>query len=562
MSPSDDLRIVIIGGVACGPKAAARARRRDGNARITVLETGKDISYAACGMPFYLAGVVPNTDPLQSTPAGTLRDVGFFEKIKDVQVRTSTQATSIDRDAKTVDVTDLATNETETLAYDKLVLATGATPIRPPIDGIDLKRVFSLRNLEQAREIRGLIDEMAVDHVTIIGAGRVAVEVADALMAQAVDCAIVEMADRALPTALDADMASLVERGLRDKGIQVMTSTRVQRIEGDDDGVARKVITDSGEIETGMVLVATGVRPNTELAEKAGLALGDTGAIAVNDYLQTSDPDIYAGGDCVECRNVVTGKPAFAPLGSTANRHGRVIGDNVTGGATKFSGIVGTGIMKTMGLDIATTGLTESEATRLGHKVVTGTANGHDRSHFYPGGKITTIKLIADAEDGRLLGAQIVGAGEACKSIDVVASALAFGRSVAEVADLDLAYAPPFGGPIANVSHAANVIRNKIEGIANTISIAEVKARLAGGEDLLFVDVRSASEVEKNPFTAGDVMAVPLGALRARAGELPRDRQLVCVCPLGIRAYEASRILHAAGLADTKFMEGGTTCFA
>lgn len=530
--------------------------------RITVLEAGKTVSYAACGMPYYLAGVTDDVTSLQSTPAGAVRDETFFDKVKDIQVRTCTRAISIDRVAKTVLAIDLNSGEQKAFRYGKLVLATGAVPIVPAIEGTGLKRVLALRHLDDAEQIRRLIDDMAVDRATIIGGGRIALEVADAMMAQAVDCTIIEMADHLLPTSLDSEMAGLVECALRDKGIQVMPRTQAHRIEGDANGVARKVITEAGEVKTDLVLVAIGVRPNVELAERAGLELGETGAIAVNEYLQTSDPDIYAGGDCVECLHVVTGKPTFAPLGSTANRHGRVIGDNLTGGRTRFSGTAGTGILRTMGLNVAGTGLTESRAAALGYRAIGGTASGHDRSHFYPGGKTITVKIVADAGNGRVLGGQAVGRGDTCRAIDVLASALTFGASVSQVADLDLAYAPPYGGPISSVSHAANVVRNKMDGLANTMGVAEIRENLAQGKELLFLDVRGPIEVEKSPFTLGQVLAIPLGELRSRVGDVPRDKQVVCICPLGIRAYEASRMLVAAGLDDARFIEGGMVCWS
>ncbi len=550
-------RIVIVGGVACGPKAAARARRRDPHAKITIIERGKHVSYAGCALPYYVGGTVPEFEGLISTHYGVVRDAEFFERVKDIDVRLGTLAESIDRHARTVRVRNLESDAVEHLPYDKLVLATGGEPWAPPIEGLDLDRVLNLHSPPDAVRMRELIEGGEVDHAVIIGAGRTALETTEALFGQAVDVTIVELADRVLPTTLDPEMASFLVSSLPKAAAQIRTGERVLRLTGNDEGRVTTVVTDRGEIECDMVLVAAGVRPNVSLAKSADLEIGETGALVVNDHCQTSDPDIYAGGDCVECFHRVTGKQVFAPLGSTANRHGRVIGDNVTGGDARFPGIVGTGILKALGLNIASAGLSETTARALGYDVETSLVPWFDRAHYYPGGKTFLTKLVADRKTGRLLGGQFVGKGDVDKRLDTVATALTFEATLEDVAGLDVGYAPPYSTAIDSVAHAANVIRNKAAGMAKSISPADLKARIEKSEPVVVLDVREPREVEKTPIGNGEVLCIPLSQLRGRLKELPADKPIYCLCALGLRAYEASLILRGAGIDEVGYIEGG-----
>jgi len=544
-------RIVIIGGVACGPKAAARARRRDPDAEIVLIEQGPMLSYAGCGLPYYIGGSIPELDGLRSTQYGAVRDEEFFGVVKGIEARTRTVAESIDRDNKAVMVRNLKDGATESISYDKLVIATGASPAKPPIEGLDNDCVFSVHVPPDAARLRELIDEDEIEKAVFIGGGRIALEVTESFFSQAVDSVIVEMEDTILPTVLDPEMAASVAYALRNQGVEMYTSERVLRIEKNDDGPACKVVTENREIEADAVIVATGVRPNTGLAEAAGLEIGETGAIAVNDHLQTSDPDIYAGGDCVECVNLVTGKKAHAPLGSTANRHGRVIGDNITGGDAAFPGIVGTAAIKTMGVNIASTGITERQAKELGYDVITGVAPWMDRAHFYPGGKAITLKIVADARDGRLLGAQAVGPGDVTKRIDIIAAAITSRANIDDAANLDIAYAPPYSTALDSVTHAANLLKNKRDGMARSVTPMRLRERMNGSEDFALIDVREAGEVAKSTMDDERVSSIPLSRLRTSSGDIPRDKELICFCQLGMRSYEACRI------DNVKFLEGG-----
>lgn len=550
-------KIVIIGGVACGPKAAARARRRDSHADITILERGALLSYAGCGLPYYIGGAIPEYDGLRKTQYGVVRDEQFFDSVKGIKVRTRTAAEKIDRKKKIVHVKDLASDSTEEIPYDKLVLATGASPVRPPIKGLELERVFFVHHPADALRMRELIEGGEVDKAVLIGAGRISLEVSESLFAHAVDAVIVELEDSVLPAMLDPEIAATVANALRSEGVQVETGKKVLEIQTNADGQACGVLTESGEIAADMVVVATGVKPNVELAAAAGLEIGKTGAIAVNDCLQTSDSDIYAGGDCAECVNLVTGKKVYAPLGSTANRHGRIIGDNVTGETSKFPGIVGTSVMKTLGVNIAATGLTEREARDMGYSVLTSLVPWMDRAHYYPGGKPILTKLVADEKTGRILGGQVVGPGDVTKRIDTIAAALSGRATIEEAANLDVGYAPPYSTALDGIAHAANVLLNKRAGLAKSISAAEVRARIKRNEDFILLDVREANEVEKNSFDDRRVVAIPLSRLRTAKDEIPRDKELVCFCQLGMRSYEACRTLEGMGFDKVKYLEGG-----
>ena len=555
-------KILIVGGVACGPKAAARARRRDPAAEITIFERGRHISYAGCGLPYYLAGAVKILDGLMTTSSGDLRDPEYFHAVKDVTVRTGTLVEAIEPDKKQIRVKNLATGETETCPYDQLVLATGASAVAPPIPGINLKQVFFLRRPEDAEGLLKLIEAGGAEKVTIVGGGRIGLEVADAFGAQAVETTIVEMTDGVLPGMVDREVAELVARTLREEKVILRLGERVLEFQGDAEGKVRKVVTDRGEIEADAVLVAIGVKPNVELARAAGLRLGETGAIAVDEFMRTSDPNIFAGGDCVECRHRISGKKVYAPLGSTANRQGRVIGDNLTGGRERFAGIVGTAVLRSLGLSLARTGITETEARALGLQPVVGIAPSVDRSHFMAGGRPILVKIIADAMSGRVLGAQVVGPGDVVRRADVIATALHFGATVDDIASLDLCYAPPFATAIEAVAHAANIVRNKRARLVQGVGPRQAREMMAKGEAVVWLDLRNPKEIENLNFDGNGVVRIPLPELRKRSYELPKDKEIVCVCQIGVRAYEACRILQGEGFPRVRFLEGGVSLWS
>ncbi len=548
------MKIVVIGAVAAGLKAAAKARRNDPAAEITVVDKGKLISYGACGLPYYVAGDVSDIGQLMTTPAGATRNPAFFKNVKDITVLTETLATAIDRAARQVTVKDLASGEEKRLPYDKLVVATGALPVKPPLPGIDLDNVFQLWHPDDARAIRAGLERGKYENAVIIGAGLVGLEMAEALKMWEVNTTLVEMKEQIFPAFLDEEIAGSVAKYAREQGLTVLTGEKVEKFTGD--GAVQAVVTDKRTIPADLVILAIGVRPNVELAKAAGLTLGPTGAIAVDDGMRTSDPDIYAGGDCVENVNVISGEKVFAPMGSTANKHGRVIGDNICGGSATFRGTLGSVAVKVLDMNVAKTGLTERDAKRLGFEYVTAMIGGHDRPHYMPEAKLITVKLIAEAATGRILGAQAFGTGEVAKRIDVVATAITLGGTVSDLFDVDLTYAPPYNSPIDNVAVAALAVQNKLAGKLKGITSLAAKERMDG--KTVFLDVRTPEECKQQGRLPYDnVRYIPLGQLRNRLAELNKGDEIVALCKISLRGYEAALILEGEDFDKVNVMEGG-----
>lgn len=551
-------KIVIIGGVAAGPKAAARARRLDPHAEITILERGSLVSYAGCGMPYYLSGEVSKFEHLFETTYGVIRDQAYFGREKGVKMLTLTEAKSIDRENKEVLAEDLRSGEKFTLPYDKLVLATGSSPVTPPIEGLNLKGVFRLNHPDDAQAIKKYLEEKDdISEVIVVGAGLIGLETADAFAKQHLFTTVVELQDQVLPGLLDPDMASWLQRKLEDAGVEFRFGQKVLRLQGDENGNVTGVVTDQEELEGQLVVIAVGVRPNVELARAAELEIGSTGAIAVNEYLQTSDPDIYALGDCVENKHLLTGDKVYVPLASTANRQGRVVGDNVTGGNSVFKGILGTAVLHVMGYNVGRTGLSERQAREMGYSVFTALNNTFDRTHYHPDHGMMMLKYIIDEKTGRILGAQGQGTGDVVKRIDVLATAITFGAKLEDVASLDLGYAPPYSTPIDVSQHTANIARNKLSKLARCVSAAGLKQKMDSNEDFVILDVRTEEQFKARHLKDRRVKLIPLGDLRERINEVPKDKEIVVICALGTRSYEAERILEGAGCTDVKFLEGG-----
>jgi rhodanese-related sulfurtransferase len=353
-------------------------------------------------------------------------------------------------------------------------------------------------------------------------------------------------------------MAGYLQRHLVAEDVTVRVGEPVTALEGTA-GKVRRVRTDEGEYAADLVLMAVGVQPEVALAQRAGLTIGPTGAIAVDSHCRTSDPSIYAGGDCAECIHRITGEPIFAPMGSTANKHGRVIGTNATGGDETFPGVLGTSVFQALDCHVARTGLTEEQARGRGLDVITAVCPGLDRPHYYPGHAVIVVKLIAERASGALLGAQVVGPGDVSKRLDTLVALLSEGATVDQLATLDLAYAPPYSQAVDVLIHAADLLRNKREGRAKAIPAAEVHRRVSQGDELVLIDVRTPDEREARSLDARQVLTHPLDSLREHVGELPKDREMVVFCLLGIRSYQAQRMLVNAGFRGVRFMEGGLT---
>lgn len=548
-------RIVVIGGVAAGLKAAAKARRSDPQASITVLERGKIVSYGACGMPYYVGGDVKDIEDLMKTPVGIVRSSGFFKNVKDIDVLIQTEAIAIDRQAKAVTVKKLTTGDEDTISYDKLVIATGASPIKPSLPGLDLGNVYSFWHPDDAKMIRHGIEAGDFKHAVIIGAGLVGMEMAEALTKRQLQVTVVEMKEQIFPAFLDTEIAGIVTKYAAEKGITLLTAEKVERFIGETKVTA--VETDKRTISADLVILAIGARPNVELAKNAGLTIGTTGALVVDEEMRTSDPDIYAGGDCVENINRLSGQKVFAPMGSTANKHGRIIGENICGGHSKFKGVLNTVVAKVHNLTVGKTGLSERDAKQLGYDYITAMVAGHDKPHYMPGAKPITVKLIAEANTGKVLGMQAVGEGEVAKRVDVVAAVLTLGGTIDDLFDIDLSYAPPYNSPIDNVAVAANAVMNKLAGKFKGISPLVAKEKLDEGR-ATFLDVRTPDECKQIRLSdSPNIKYIPLGQLRSRLLELSKQDEIVAFCKISLRGYDAEGILEGAGFENVKVMEGG-----
>lgn len=551
------MKVVIIGGVAAGPKVASKILRLMPQAEVTIVEKGIFLSYAGCGLPYYISGEVKEQKDLMSTPAGAVRDPIFFQNVKNVCVLNRTEALEIDRTAKRVRVCALDNGKESWLPYDKLVLATGAAPVVPPIPGVDKQNVFTLHGVHDAEGIKAILAHGKAEDVVIIGAGLIGVETTEALATHGCRVTVVEMLPQIL-NMLDWDIARFVEQHLESKGVRVQTNTRALALESDkgSEHLVSHVRTDKGVLPADMVILAIGVRPNIALAREAGLAIGEkTRAIQVDNHMRTTDPDIYAAGDCVECIDRLTGRPCFVPLGSTANKQGRVAAVNICGGNEAFPGVLGSTVCKVFDFCVARTGLTEQAARAAGYDVITALAPGPDKAHYMPQAKSLLMKLVADGKTSRILGVQTSGPGDGAKRIDVAATAISAGMTIDDVANLDLSYAPPYAPAMDNLITAANVARNKRDGYMTGISAEEVLRKLEAGEDFFFLDVRSPQEHAEERLPRA--VLIPLGVLRKRLAEIPRDKEIVAFCKISLRGYEAALILKAAGYENVKVLDGG-----
>lgn len=556
MTDRKTIRVLIIGGVACGPKAASRLKRLMPEADITIVDRSAYISYGACGIPYYVEGLFDDVMVLNETPVGVRRTPQFFEQVKGVKIITRTEALSINRASKTVRVRNLDTGEEKDLPYDKLILATGATAIRPPIPGMDLQNVWNVRSLEDGQAIRQVVEDKGLKKAVIVGGGYIGLEMAEALILKGLKVTVVEMLDHILSHMLDPELALLMENYLTQKGVELLLGEKVQSINGD--GTVKSVTTDKRTIDADLVVVSVGVKPNDKLAREAGLACDPQGGIIINNYCQTSDPDIYAGGDCVLNPYITpfTGRPIYVPLGSTANKHGRVIANHIAGIVTPFPGIAATSICKIFDYTVGRVGITQAMAHNLGLDVETAIWAGPDKPH-YMGGKLLIIKLIASRRYRTLLGCEILGPGDAAKRLDVAATAISLGATLDQVAYLDLGYAPPYAPPLDPLLTATHVLLNKMNGLAKGINPAEAYKWMQERKDLILLDVRTPQEFKELRLNDPRVIHIPLGMLRQKAKELPKDRDILAFCKVSMRGYEAQRILNAEGFERVWFIEGG-----
>jgi NADPH-dependent 2,4-dienoyl-CoA reductase/sulfur reductase-like enzyme/rhodanese-related sulfurtransferase len=551
-------RIIVVGGSAAGPKAAARARRLDEQAEIVILERGPDLSMASCGYPYYVGGVFDDRNMLLTTPAGVVRNPTFYLKAKGIIARTGTEVTAIDRAAKAVTIRDVETGQQEELTYDKLVLATGAKPKLPPIPGIDLAGVTTLQSIKDADFLRKVRDEGKTRKAVIVGGGLIGIETCEALHLAGIEITVVELLPQIL-TFLDWQLAKLVELHVRSKGANVIVDNGVAEFLGQDGRLTGLKLANGTELECDLAVVAIGVSPNTRLAREAGLDIGKTRGILVDDHMRTSDPDIFAAGDCVESANLITGTKVHAPYGDLANLQGRVAGENAaTSDGATFPGVVQSGICKIFDYSAGSTGLSE-EAARAAYSDDVETAiNASTDIPGFMSGKLLVTKLVVKRSDGRLLGAQCIGPGDVGKQIAIWAVAIRGGLTIDDMVNADLPYAPPFSLAIDHSVATAHIMQNKLKGRMKGISAVEVRHKLDAGETPFILDGRGPDEYEQVRLGIGEHL-IPLGALRGRLDELPaeKDKEIICFCKISLRGYEAARVLEGRGWTNVRVMEGG-----
>lgn len=550
-------KIVVIGGSAAGPKAAAKARRTDESAEITIIQKSKELSMASCGYPYYVGGFFDDRNMLLCTPTGVVRDQTFYLNAKNIVAKTETEALEINRAEKFVVCKHVTTGHLERVQYDKLIITTGSNPVKPPVPGIDHDGITTLQNMNDADYLRKIRDEKKITKAVMIGGGLIGIETCEAMRLADIDVTVVELLPQLL-TFLDWEMAKLVENHVKAKGANVITNNGVSAFLGENGKLTGVKLANGTEIPCELAVIATGVRPNSKLAKDAGLKVGERGGILVNEFMQTSDENIYAAGDCLEVKNLITGKLVHAPYGDLANLQGRVAGENAaSSNKAVFKGTYQTGICKIFEFSAGVTGLTETFARKEGIDVISVVNSSPDKPGFM-NGKLLVTKLVVEKKSGKILGAQCVGPGEVAKQVAQWAMAITGGLTLEDVINADLPYAPPFSLAIDHFIATAHIMQNKMKEIFKGISVMDVKKKIDSGEKPFILDSRGPDEFEQMRLGIGE-MLIPLGALRKRLHELPADKnhEIICFCKISLRGYEAALILQANGWKNVKVMEGG-----
>jgi NADPH-dependent 2,4-dienoyl-CoA reductase/sulfur reductase-like enzyme/rhodanese-related sulfurtransferase len=556
-------KIVVIGGVAAGPKAACHCKRLMPEADITILDQDSLISYGGCGIPYYVSGDVDDEDELRKTSYRMTRDATFFHDAKGVKVRTQTRALAIDRRKKCVEVEDVVSGAKDTVPYDKLVIATGSQPFVLPIPGTDLDGVYTISDLHKAIAIKKQLIMGKVGRAVVIGGGAIGLEMAEAFAdLWGAETSVIEFMPQVLPRIIDAPFAAMLQNHMRNHGVNIYTSEGALSIEADENGKVCRVVTPKRTLDTDIVVMSAGVRPRTQLAREAGLLVSPLG-IVVNNRLQTSDPDIYAAGDCIETTNLVTGKKFFAPLGSLANREGRVVGDNLAGIHSTFPGVVGSFVMKAFESCIGATGLSLETARAEGFDADASISAPSDRAHFFPTESKMPMQLVFDRKSRRVLGVQAFGAANdaVLARINASAALISKGGTIDDFSLLEMAYAPPFATAIDALNAAANVADNMACGRQRNVAIKDFLDWIdapTSRPDWLALDLRHPKEAEPFAEKFGDLwLGIPYNEMRRRFNELPADKTLIIICDAGTRSYEIQVFLDSIGRKNTLVLGGG-----
>lgn len=536
------MNLVIVGGVAAGATAAAHARRVNESAAITILERGPYISYANCGLPYFISGDIPErSDLLLQTPES-------FKRRFDVDVFVETEVVEIDRAGHRIRVRDRAGERW--LPYDKLILAQGAQPIMPPLSGVDLPFVFKLWTVTDMDRLASFIDQSCPRHAVIVGGGYIGIEMAEALVKRGLETTIVEKLSRVMAI-MDPEFSFLIARELRAQGVRILTGSGLRAISPDPRGVD---LEDGRHLDADLVLVSVGVRPELDLARNAGLAIGASGGLAVDEYLATSDPDIFAAGDLIEVTELVSGKSVRIPLAGPANRQGRLAAGNALGQRRPYHGALGTSVVKIFEATAGMTGLSARSAREAGFDVGVATVHGEDHAGYYPGAQELTLSLIYDRRSGRLLGGQAFGRAGVDKRIDVLVTALHAGLKLDDLAELDLAYAPPYSEANDPINVAAFVGQNDIAAYSPLVDPASLGERLTHRDGAVVLDVRTDEEFARGHLQGA--IHVNLDELRGHMADLPRSAPVYAYCRSGHRSHVAVRLLRQEGF-DARNISGG-----
>ncbi|MHC5103790.1 MAG: FAD-dependent oxidoreductase, partial [Planctomycetota bacterium] len=541
-------RVLIVGGVAGGASAAARLRRLDEHAEIIMFERGEHISFANCGLPYHIGGVITERDRLLVQTPETMH------QRFNIDVRTQTEVVNINSIDKQISVRDLKTDRQYTESYDALILSPGAEPMRPPIPGADSAKVFTLRNIPDMDAIKKVVDDNKAKHAVVIGGGYIGLEMAEALIERGVEVSLVELAPQVMGT-VDPEMAAPLHQELQLHGVDLRLNTSVEEMESTEAGLDVR-LSNGDLLKTDMVIMAIGVRPETTLAKEAGLDIGQRGGITVNEKMQTSTPDVYAVGDAVEVTDFVGDFQTVIPLAGPANRQGRIAADTICGIESSYKNTQGTAICKVFNLAVGMTGMNEKNLKRNGlpyEKIYV-----HPASHagYYPGAMPISLKLLFDPKDGKILGAQAVGADGVDKRIDVIAVAMRAGLTVQDLKDLELSYAPPYGSAKDPVNYAGFVASNVI---SHDMPLCHAQDAMAPEDTQLLLDVRTPAEVQAG--TIPGAVNIPVDQLRDRLDELPKDKELLAFCQVGLRGYLATRILQQNGF-NCRNLSGGYKTFS
>ncbi len=542
-----ELTIAIVGGVAGGASAATRARRMNEHANIILFEKDEYVSFANCGLPYYIGGEIDERDKLLVAPQELL------EQRFQLDVRVRQEVLRIDRKSKTLTAVDHATGAEYEQNYDKLILSPGARPLVPPLDGVEAKNVFTLRNLDDTDRLLAATESSQTKRAVVVGAGFIGLEMVEQLVNRGFEVTLAELKPQILPV-LDPEMVQPLQQELAARGVRLLLGDGIERVLVDDDGQAKGVQLQSGTIAEGdLVILGLGVRPNTQLAEAADLEIGKTGGIATNRFMQTNDPDIYAVGDVAEYTFAPTGTSMRIALAGPANRSGRIAGEHAaTGAAAPMADVMGTAIVRLFDQAAAVTGLSLTLARRMSVEARSVTIVANHHAGYFPGAMPLTLKLVYEPETGRVLGAQAVGREGIDKRMDVIATAIAMKATVRDLAGLDLAYAPPFGSAKDPIHMAAFAACNQLDGLEDFVP---ADADLTGKQVL---DVRTSGEVQRAPLAnVENVIHIPLDELRDRLEELDRDASTVVSCGVGLRAHVAVRILKQHGFKHLANLSGG-----